>query len=566
MGRPPTSMAAWKDALTPQQIDDVIAYVRSMAAGPVVVAAPPPSPVMPPPSPAMPPPSLAIPPSPVMPPLPPAAPRKGPVVLNPRGRAPEFTPRDGMFVPIDQVKKALDQRRRLVIADARGPAEWSTLRIAGAISTPYYDAKALDDIPNDGTWVLAYCGCPHHLSGDLVAALRKRGYKNTAVIDEGIFAWQQKGYPVVAAPGAPPPPAAPPRRPSPCPRARARRSPSRPSAEGARLSRAVPGAVRVDEVDAFADGWVAGAEEFVERARPRDGEVLPLERHERRRRRVIVARQLETELVRRVFVVARQRQRRGRDQEREQRQQQHQERQRRGVGELGETEPRAEPREQEPRRAVRAVEPEQRQRRRHQDVDPHVAHHVVPELVPDDESCLRRRQPCEQRVPQHDALAVADPCDVRVDLLRVGALVDLEHARALDPRLRRHRQHLALERLVLHRPELVEQRRDEDRGHQQHQREERQRQHSRPQPPPPRTAREQQVRHPEHRRSDDQPDGQPLRLILGPLPEPLGRQAVRVLAHVPDVVRERRLHDREQQRDQHEVHDQRRIEVPAADR
>jgi len=215
MGRPPTSMAAWKDALTPQQIDDVIAYVRSMAAGPVVVAAPPPSPVMPPPSPAMPPPSLAIPPSPVMPPLPPAAPRKGPVVLNPRGRAPEFTPRDGMFVPIDQVKKALDQRRRLVIADARGPAEWSTLRIAGAISTPYYDAKALDDIPNDGTWVLAYCGCPHHLSGDLVAALRKRGYKNTAVIDEGIFAWQQKGYPVVAAPGAPPPPAPPPVAPRP---------------------------------------------------------------------------------------------------------------------------------------------------------------------------------------------------------------------------------------------------------------------------------------------------------------------------------------------------------------
>src|SRR4029077_20460200 len=89
---------------------------------------------------------------------------------------------------------------------------WSSLHIAGAISTPDYDAKALDDIPNDGTWVLAYCACPHHVSGEVVAALRKRGYKHTAVIDEGVFAWQQKGYPVVAAPGlpalpAPPPPA-----------------------------------------------------------------------------------------------------------------------------------------------------------------------------------------------------------------------------------------------------------------------------------------------------------------------------------------------------------------------
>jgi cytochrome c oxidase cbb3-type subunit 3/ubiquinol-cytochrome c reductase cytochrome c subunit len=179
-GRPPTSMAAWKDALTPEQIDDVVAYVRSMA-----TPAPPP-------------------------PLPPAAPRTGPIVINPKGRHPDFVLRDDRYVGIDQVKAALDRKRRLVIADARGPAEWASLHIAGAISTPYYDAKALDDIPNDGTWVLAYCACPHHVSGEVVDALRKRGYKHTAVIDEGVYAWQQKGYPVVAAPGSTPPPAPPP--------------------------------------------------------------------------------------------------------------------------------------------------------------------------------------------------------------------------------------------------------------------------------------------------------------------------------------------------------------------
>jgi mono/diheme cytochrome c family protein/rhodanese-related sulfurtransferase len=195
-GRPPTSMVPWKGALTPEQIDDVVAYVRSMAVPP---------PPLPPAAPA----------------LPPAAPRTGPVVLNPKGRPPEFVLKDDLYVPIDQVKAALDKKRRLVIADARSPGEWSGLHIAGAISTPYYDAKALDDIPNDGTWVLAYCACPHHVSGEVVAALRKRGYPHTAVIDEGVFAWQQKGYPVVAAPGSRPPPAPPPPRvvpPAPPPR------------------------------------------------------------------------------------------------------------------------------------------------------------------------------------------------------------------------------------------------------------------------------------------------------------------------------------------------------------
>lgn len=187
-GRAPTSMISWTGTLGPKQIDDVVAYVRSMATSPGVPALPPP-----PPSPG-----------------PAAAPRKGPIVINPRGRPPAFTLKDNMYVSIDQVKAAMDQKRRLIIADARSPAEWLNLHITGAISTPHYDPKALDDIPNDGTWVLAYCACPHHVSGEVVEALRKRGYKNTAVIDEGIFAWQQKKYPVVAAPGLPAIPAPPP--------------------------------------------------------------------------------------------------------------------------------------------------------------------------------------------------------------------------------------------------------------------------------------------------------------------------------------------------------------------
>jgi cytochrome c oxidase cbb3-type subunit III len=183
-GRLPTSMVAWKNTLTPKQIDDVVTYVRSLAAPPPVPATPPP--------------------------MPPAAPRNGPIVINRRGRAPDFTLKDGLYVGIDQVKAALDAKRRLIIADARPPSDYLNLHITGAVSTPYYDAKSVDDLPKDGTWIVAYCACPHHLSGAVVDELRKRGYPHTAVLDEGIFAWQQKKYPVVAAPGMTPPPAPPP--------------------------------------------------------------------------------------------------------------------------------------------------------------------------------------------------------------------------------------------------------------------------------------------------------------------------------------------------------------------
>jgi cytochrome c oxidase cbb3-type subunit 3/ubiquinol-cytochrome c reductase cytochrome c subunit len=183
-GRLPTPMVAWKQTLPAKQIDDIVAYVRSLA--------PPPGTVLPTAAPA----PVVIP--------------RGAIVLNPKGHAPAFTLKEDRYVGIDQVAQALKEKRRLIITDARAPSDYQSLHITGAISTPYYDKNSLNDLPNDGTWVLAYCACPHHVSGEVVDELRKRGYKHTAVIDEGVFAWQQKGYPVVTAPNTPPPPAPPP--------------------------------------------------------------------------------------------------------------------------------------------------------------------------------------------------------------------------------------------------------------------------------------------------------------------------------------------------------------------
>jgi cytochrome c oxidase cbb3-type subunit 3/ubiquinol-cytochrome c reductase cytochrome c subunit len=164
-------MPAFSPKLTGQEIEDIVAYLMSR------------SPPRPPEAAATPPPVVKT-------------ADGGPVVINPKGSAPKFTLRDQRFVSVDQVKKALDEKRRLVIVDARSPADWVDMHIPGSISGPYYDDAALARIPNDGSWVISYCACPHHASGEVVDKLRARGFKNLAVLDEGILVWQQRGYPL----------------------------------------------------------------------------------------------------------------------------------------------------------------------------------------------------------------------------------------------------------------------------------------------------------------------------------------------------------------------------------
>lgn len=196
-GRPGTPMQPWAEKLTDPQINDVVAYVRSFQ----VASAPG---LLPPPT------------------------GHEPIVINPQGARPTFKPRstpcppnqqcelDERYVSIDQVKAALDAKQRMVIIDARPPSDWMRVHIPGAVSIPYHDLRRLDEVPNDGTWVIAYCACPHHLSGDVVDALRRKGVKRAVILDEGILEWHRRGYPVVTAPGVErPPPLQPPHPPTP---------------------------------------------------------------------------------------------------------------------------------------------------------------------------------------------------------------------------------------------------------------------------------------------------------------------------------------------------------------
>lgn len=170
-GRDGTPMKSFQEQLGDDGINNVVAYLRSQASG--------------------------------WTPNPPAlveAPTPDQYVLNPDGDAPEFTLRDGRYVPAAQVVAALEGKKRFILLDTRPASAWQRSHIPGAVPMPYYrDAdRAGDNLPNDGTWIIAYCACPHAASDFVVNNLKKLGFTNMAVIDEGILRWTAMGLPVTA--------------------------------------------------------------------------------------------------------------------------------------------------------------------------------------------------------------------------------------------------------------------------------------------------------------------------------------------------------------------------------
>lgn len=127
---------------------------------------------------------------------------EGPAVINPDGGPPQFSAlREGRYVPSEEVSRAIEAGKRLVILDARPPSDYVRFHIVGAIPSPYYSvAEVMERIPNDGTWVIAYCACPHAASGRVMDYLRENGFENTAVLDEGVLHWHDEGFPVVEGP------------------------------------------------------------------------------------------------------------------------------------------------------------------------------------------------------------------------------------------------------------------------------------------------------------------------------------------------------------------------------
>jgi cytochrome c oxidase cbb3-type subunit III len=164
-GRGGTPMAGFAGTLSAQEIDDVVVLIRS----------------------------FQRPPNEGNPVLPDAT---ASAVLNPAGPEPALG--DGRFVAVDVVKKELDRGVKLVLLDARPPADYVFEHITGAISVPFYDVeKQLARLPRDVA-IVAYCACPHAESGSAVDTLTRNGYTRAKVLDEGVSVWKARGYPMTA--------------------------------------------------------------------------------------------------------------------------------------------------------------------------------------------------------------------------------------------------------------------------------------------------------------------------------------------------------------------------------
>ena len=168
-GRDSTAMIAFKNVLKDEEIDALTAFLRSRASGWDIPE----------------PDTLTI-------------PSKEEYVLNPENDPPVFELREGKYVSSEQVNKALQENKRMVILDARSEVAWRQMHIPGSIPVPYYEEAEnfVNDIPNDGTQIVIYCACPHAASGRVQNTLRRNGFENTAIIDEGILVWAQMGFPV----------------------------------------------------------------------------------------------------------------------------------------------------------------------------------------------------------------------------------------------------------------------------------------------------------------------------------------------------------------------------------
>lgn len=172
-GRRQTPMPAYKDKLSPWEITDLICYIRTFKTkdaleGPVTVDTEDYSEMIR---------------------------EKG--ILHPKNPPADFSRVliDNRFVAADDVFAAYDTEKSFILIDARPRSDFLRSHIKGAISIPFFDIESVVGLLPTDLWIITYCVCPHALSGRAADRLKAGGYDKVAVLNEGFFFWQKKGFP-----------------------------------------------------------------------------------------------------------------------------------------------------------------------------------------------------------------------------------------------------------------------------------------------------------------------------------------------------------------------------------
>jgi len=100
-------------------------------------------------------------------------------------------------VSVDDVKKMIDSKEKIIILDVRDKEEFETGYIPGAInqSRGMLEFKISTLIPDKNATIVVYCGID--LRGPLATkTLNEFGYKNAVNINGGLKAWKAAGYPI----------------------------------------------------------------------------------------------------------------------------------------------------------------------------------------------------------------------------------------------------------------------------------------------------------------------------------------------------------------------------------
>ena len=98
-------------------------------------------------------------------------------------------------VSVDDVKKMIDNKEKIIILDVRDKDEFETGHIPGAInlSRGMLEFKISTLIPDKNAMIIVYCGID--LRGPLATkTLNEFGYKNAVNINGGLKAWKAAGY------------------------------------------------------------------------------------------------------------------------------------------------------------------------------------------------------------------------------------------------------------------------------------------------------------------------------------------------------------------------------------
>ncbi len=100
-------------------------------------------------------------------------------------------------VSVDDVKKMIDSKAKIIILDVREKDEFVTGYMPGAInlSRGMLEFKISTLIPDKNAIIIVYCGVD--LRGPLATrTLNEMGYRNAVNLNGGLKAWKAAGYPI----------------------------------------------------------------------------------------------------------------------------------------------------------------------------------------------------------------------------------------------------------------------------------------------------------------------------------------------------------------------------------